>query len=222
MDFLKLALLNPVERPEDKQYFNVYMQAFIDSTDGGGCETWSVQVESLAGYQRGLENHNETVCATDDLILKEYNEELIAAYINKWIAECNSKSKTCDEARRCLMQYMEYEYEIELIQRMDKDILEQARIDSPAGENITRSCYKLDSISLASGKPHPDDFEYCDEEILLHYKKIGDDHEITLRGRVMTVGWLERMLEKEPIVYMPGVSVMRFFDIEVLKLAYAW
>ena len=165
--------------------------------------------------------------------MKEYNEDLIIGFIKKWIAECNQKASSCNEAKMCLVQFMEYESEEGLLEHFKRGTPQQSDNKDERPTNVplkitninghvTIPHYKLDSITLASGKPYPDDCEYCDEDIILHYKQTNGDHEFTRQGRVMTVGWLERMLEKEPIVYVPGASVMRFFDIEVLKLAYAW
>ena len=235
MEYLSFFDLDPsLHAPDDRELFSCLINVFIRESEEGRCyEQWQVWVEGLAGFQKSFPNDNEMVGFLGGLVMKEYNEALIIDFIKKWIAECNQKASSCNEAKMCLMQFMEYESEEGLLEHFNQNSSQQAdhKDERPTNEPlritnadglVTIPHYKLDSITLATGKPYPDDFEYCDEEILLHYKKIGDDHEITLRGRVMTVGWLERMLEKEPIVYMPGVSVMRFFDFEVLKRAYAW
>lgn len=223
MNFLKFHALKQISE-------NCWdTDVWIHRSDEDSNEHWMLRITTLSDLER-LDDANDTCFHYDRCFLvKEYDQALLETKIRQLIASCNESVSSVGEACRYLTKYMQYQHAGGYY-----DPFEQEYYD-PYTERTADAMVKLDwnkrphdglhewkkfvlqSVELANGKQYADDCEYAHELVHFIYKEIDGATTCTLNDYATTVGWLKQKLEEEPIIFLDGLFVMRYFDLVLMS-----
>lgn len=208
----KIETISKVE--EGRLVFSVTIDLYVSPLDEEVFDLFTIRASSLSYFQ-WLPDSNEIIQHINGvLILKTYCMELIAREVTRIFDECNANGDLLD-VYYCLTKYMEYEFgNEEIIEEMEKRKAQLPAIEEPEKQ---KKVYKVVSVELASGKPYADDCEYAYEVVNYVGHEIDGDSTYTRQYKIATVGWLEQQIEEKQIMYVKGISIMRYFDLQVLK-----
>ncbi len=172
---------------------------------------FTFRIVSLDWYQKGLDNANEACWYIEKtMIIPKYNQAFIEEKIKEIITHASNLKSRVD-AFRYIQSFMKLRTDTEDVDHiLDKELFETRTV---------RYCpqYKIKTIRLLNtDNDYPNDVECCNEPLEAILIDPSSKKESAYQFRVITVGWLEKEIEKNQYFMAQDAIFLRFFDSKLI------